>query len=1853
MTNKTNSQIEERIVSMRFDNQQFEQGVKTTMSTLEKLKESLKFKNSVSGVESVQKNLNSINLNAAISGLDNFKVHMSGLEVFSKRIVENIADSVYKAIAKIKAPLTGVLNQIKTGGENRAQNIEQAKFQLNGLKIAWEDIEEDINYGVKDTAYGLDSAARIAAQLSASNVQIGEDMKAALRGISGVASMTNSSYDEIGRIFTQVAGAGRLYTQDMLQISSRGLNIAAALGNQLGKTESEIREMVTRGEIDFKMFATAMNDAFGDQAKKANDTYTGSLSNVKAALSRLGADIAAAKFEALRKIFVQTIPKLNEFKKSLEPAIKAISNLITVTGQFVEKIISRIDVKELGSNIAKVVEFVGGKLEWFIGQMSKMIDKIDAIENMTKAISKGSEMLSAREAHIKKIKEATDELTGSTEESAEAAKEMDENTQKALQAAQDIWSKGTYGNGQARIDALTAAGIDPKLTQKIIDEFIANGGDWEKAVQKIVEETKKADDATNGTTGKLSKKFENLARTIVNLKRIFKNVFTSVKNVVGEVFDVIAEAFGKKKKGGSGSPIVDFTEKVADLSDKFVITKEKAKLIRRPLTAIVTTLKKVGKVIGTIAMAIGGVIATVTEFIFVNGRKIARKLKDNTSFQTFKKSIEDIWSSLKKMFTDISESETFGKIKEIFETIGKVVGGVVTTAFEKVSKWTEKVSTKFKEITTNVGEFFDKVKSKFKGAIDKVKEFLETLYTDVKEGTVIDKVKEKIDKFFHPDSKDGKKEGSGKLKQIFDWLKSFIGGIIDHFTKLTPLEFLKEAKAALLLVAAVKVVKFISTLTGIFEGIPKMISQFTSALKAYKWNTIMQTVLIVAKILTQFAKAVFILVSAVVLMGVVMSLDPEIERNVWNAIGLVTDLMWNFAGSLLLLIGGVTAIKAASAKLISKIRGKFQIPLIVQFASFMAGLGMLINAIIKVSKMTPNDFATGLKRVGWILAAVTGFFLAIGGVNAILSHITKDNAGIADALGKLGWLMLAVSISVDILILGVGALALMMKGLDTADTSYVEKAVDSIKSIISTTLICIGLCLALARLGTKNDQEMLDGIKSLSKVFWAIGGSMILLAFSIGFLAIAYTLMPNGTTAAVLSIIGIIAAIGIVCDYVSKIKADDKAIKTLVFVIGMIDLLAWILSNVNAKGFDEAAPIAAIGLGITAILLSLSAVLDKIKQGKNTWKAYAALGGIILAIGGVVAACALLAKTSDENSWTAITATLLGIAVIFGALAGVFAVVTKLNNRVNFLKFGESMLMISGGIAIMVLSLALLAGVSNENSWKSIAAALGGIALIFAAIMGIFTAVKGLGQGFNFIGFGVGLGILSIGIAAIAAALGKFSNDVDIKGLWNITGALIALLAVFAGLTFVLAKFPITLAVIGEFILLLLATSLAVGVIIWAFDKFVKDSLPAFEEGIVSLVYTIGTLPGTFVRGIIDGFGEIGKELEETFEEIGGNIVGGFAKGLSFLTDNAFVNWVKDLFRKGSVEPAMDELDEHSPSKVFEMIGKYVGEGFQNGLSESFSNIDISSITGVKDTLQDGLGNIGDNLDFSVLTKNLGGADTDIFGSLGFDITNGITKSLSDQEGIDLTKYITLDDMIANENIYNLLKEAGETQLTAAYEAWLQTVDFKKTYSSFQKYMDNLATIYGEAKAQLINHILTNGTEEEKKEIEASLFGEWLDGRNLPEQFEQYKASFQKNLDETVQEIESGNANREANIPLKLVNSNAQELLDAWSSPKGITMGYEDSEVNRNMKAISDADNRSADVRMQDNTNRITDRLSAAERIAKDNGITLNQAVNAIGSLGNRIDGMQVRMDSGALVGSIITQVDQRLGQRTARVGRR
>lgn len=319
-----NQVIDGKIVEMKFDNSDFEKNVAQSLSTLDKLKQALNF-DSTKGLESVGKASKNFSMDGVGSAVEAVQAKFSALQVIGMTALSELTKAAMHFGSNV---IKSVVDPIKTGGMNRAMNIEQAKFQLEGLGVAWKDIEADINYGVKDTAYGLDVAAKAASQLTASGVQLGDEMKGALRGISGVASMTSSSYEEISPIFTTIAGQGKVMTMQLRQLESRGLNAAATLGKYLGVTEAEVREMVTDGKIDFQTFAEAMDDAFGAHAKDANKTFTGAMSNVRAALSRVGANFATPYMENMRKIAVAGIEVINSFNKAMGPIYSDVSAIM-------------------------------------------------------------------------------------------------------------------------------------------------------------------------------------------------------------------------------------------------------------------------------------------------------------------------------------------------------------------------------------------------------------------------------------------------------------------------------------------------------------------------------------------------------------------------------------------------------------------------------------------------------------------------------------------------------------------------------------------------------------------------------------------------------------------------------------------------------------------------------------------------------------------------------------------------------------------------------------------------------------------------------------------------------------------------------------------------------------------------------------------------------------------------------------------------------------------------------------------------------------------------------------------------------------------------------------------------------------------------------------------------------------------------------------------------------------------------------------------------------------------------------------------------------------------------------------
>lgn len=343
------SSIDERIVELRFNNKEFEKGIRQSQAALAELQKSLKLSEGTKGLENIQKAVSGLSLTNVSDALENISSKFSVVGAVGFTVLQNLTNAAINLGTNL---ISKVLDPIFEGGSKRALNIEKARFQFQGLGMDVEKTMAAALEAVKGTAYGLDEAAVAAASFGASGVPL-DKMAESLRAISGVAAMTGSSYGDISNVFTAVAGNGRLMANELNRLSARGVNAAATLAKQMGKTEAEIREMTSKGKISFEMFASAMSNAFGEHAKKANETYTGSLSNMRAALARIGAAFMAVKFENHRDIFNSLTPAIDLLAGALTPLVKTYEDITKASSQ---ALIGFIDTAVESGNLKRAVD---------------------------------------------------------------------------------------------------------------------------------------------------------------------------------------------------------------------------------------------------------------------------------------------------------------------------------------------------------------------------------------------------------------------------------------------------------------------------------------------------------------------------------------------------------------------------------------------------------------------------------------------------------------------------------------------------------------------------------------------------------------------------------------------------------------------------------------------------------------------------------------------------------------------------------------------------------------------------------------------------------------------------------------------------------------------------------------------------------------------------------------------------------------------------------------------------------------------------------------------------------------------------------------------------------------------------------------------------------------------------------------------------------------------------------------------------------------------------------------------------------------------------------------------------------
>ena len=1227
--------VDNRVVEMQFKNAEFERGINQTITSLNSLEKALNINTKSLDMSGVQREMNNLNLSKITQAVEALSDRFSNLGVIGMTVLQRLTNNAIDLVSRINSATFG---QILTGGKARAQKVADAKFKLDGMLETAEDLETvmgSASKAVDGTAFGLDSAASIASMLVGSGVSytktLGEgadamsDLDVALRGVAGAAAMSGASFDTIGYIFTQVKAAGKLMGQDMMQLQTRGINVTAELSKSLGKTQEEVKDMVSSGQISFEMFADAMNKSFGDQAFKSNETLQGVLANVRAALSRIGEIFYSGIIENKDLIdFLNVLRQaINRVKKDIEAFRDPFKNLISSIGKLGSSILGPfIKGEDDGHKPIKVISSIINALA---NGMQKIADFIDAAS--------------------KKISDFFNDtgLTDVVKEVSETTDKIEEEMDKIRTMASEIWfgdetGKNPYGNGQEREDALgdmyekvqryvnamKAADFDmakadeiygataEETSEKVVTAKDKERQARERAIQMQAEESKKA--KKKESTFALFNSILNIAKQI---SKAFKNVFNF--QIIKDDLHALSNAF--KNLFGSFKMTEDRAIGVQGVFEGLfsiieLIRSTVMKLITGALNLLAPVLSKVIDVFFDLGSRLGGVLKRFKEFV-VNSDLLGRAGRFLvTAFTKVKNTVGEFFAKFKELpavqklkeeFIDIYQNvgnkliDWFGKGKDAVGGFFGSFGDADTSTMDKILTSINDALEKFIELSdkssSNITNFIAKFKEggSINDSVTKAKEMFGE-YTKISKLTSsLKKSKGPVDFINNLDRAVTGGGGGGMAEHVSNGLnqiaQSFknldvakvtligVSGVVVGFAMVF-MNFINKTGDAIKAFTALP-----QSLVGVFQNISLAIGDFRKIIQRKNMAKMIREVAISIAIM---AAALFALTfadtdkltAAAVALGSMMSVLAliiylfsriikqmdllDVEK--WNAtVNGLSLMMISFAGSVFLL--------SAALLMLSEIAwGSDSWKSIVTLIGIMASL---IGVTFLLNKIAPTFKLAG----AWLVLYAASIYILVMSLNKLAELDMED---IWDRMKVLAAAMgLVISVALAGSRLGFG------------------KALGIIVLIGSILLIEIALKKLLKYAITWD--EIVEYFDQLSVIFIVLLELMLymrLLSQAVGEM--------KGFGAAIIGLIAIIFALTISLRSLAKIENVDTLVvaglvmTALISIIGLVIALIGKLGQANRikQAGNLMLKMAAALLGISLVIAFLGSIsLETLGQG--------------------------------------------------------------------------------------------------------------------------------------------------------------------------------------------------------------------------------------------------------------------------------------------------------------------------------------------------------------------------------------------------------------------------------------------------------------------------------------------------------------------------------------------------------------------------------------------------------------------------------------------------------------------------------
>lgn len=1647
--------VDQRVVEMRFDNANFEKNVSTSMSTLDKLKKSLKFEDSAKGFENISKAAGRVDMGGLSNGIESVRLKFSALEVMAVTALQNITNSALNAGKKLVSDLA--LDPIISGFKEYETQINAtqtilANTQKEGATI--NDVNralDELNKYADLTIYNFTEMTRNIGTFTAAGVDLNTSVNA-IKGIANLAAVSGSTSQQASTAMYQLsqalssgtvklmdwnsvvnAGMGGQVFQDALKMTARIHGIAI---DEMIADEGSFRETLSKGWLTSDILTetlqhfTEFTDTYNEESLKRQGYNEKEIAEIKQ--MGITATDAATKVKTLSQLY-------DVMKETAQSGWAATWKILLG------------DFEEAKESLTKFSNMLNEPLAAAADARNKILSE---------GFSSGWKQF---------LNEGIEDTEGFKEAVLSIGKEAVPGLEDLIEKAGGF--EESLKKGWLTSDMLAeAVGTLTAKTAGLSDEELRNLGYTRDQVTALEDLNKRIQDGSINLDDYAKKMGRVSGRE--NIILALTTAFEKLQTILGTIKDAFNEVFEPL----TGEELYNFTVQIKDFVSGLTMSEETLNNFKMTFKGAFAFVDIIGQGLKAFGQILGHVLEKLLPlgdgFLGVTGGigewivSIDEAIKSGDGLTKF---VELVNSAIDKLATGFKAAKDY-----VLDFIGSWTG-IDFTKFEslrdlfaligeKLSEFGEKIRTTFPWINSlevTITAAFQKIRGSADedlGATNTALESLKTAGSKVKE--VFSNIAEKIGAFFAPIVKKIKSLFSGVT--ITDWIGTgLLAGIFNSIKKFTDViyDLLKDFK-------------------GIGKSVKDVLDSARDALVLWQKD-------IKANILLKIAGAVGILAAALwvisnvditkvkgsmvaitILLAEVSSIMAGIMK--WgtnaNALeGLSESAQLGRIATAMMVIAGAVLILAAALKKCENLNWKNTLPAMTALFVLLGNMTTAMYGFMAIAKRYPlsketgtlQSFAVGMIGMSIAIAilanalarlgeldreqviqgglTVVALMVALGGVTAALKAIKSDNmSGVAGSMiaMALALAMLYVPIrlfaKLDTDTLKHGGIAVSVALLAMTSAMTVMKSAKGDLKGIAGSVLAMATALTL----------LIIPIKVL--------GSMDLGLLATGLMGI---LVPLAAMGAVLSGLSGGAYSGIGTNMIAMAAAMTLLVVPLK-VLGSMDL------GSLAKGIVAFGIALGLLVGVAYLLTPLATSLSALS------KAMIAFGAACLGIGVLVGAIALAFVTLA-------TVGAAGVAAILAAIAGLiqgFRVMMPLIGeamKAQILMFCDVFKDTAPAITETVLYLidellrqiedyvpSIVAHLAKiiQKIGQAIRDNFGELGLgdwIGAAIFtGIVAASALLVKGFAAVSKDVPRALLgAAGVAAILVIVGGIiaaMTLLDLNSVMGIAASLSAVLLSLSAMIGVLGMMPLTAGlaaglVLAEFIAIVAAIIAALGGL---------NQIPGFSwlmgEGI-KVLGQIGEGIGTFVGSIIgagleamsEGIAASGTNLSNFMTNLGpfiegaknidASVLGGIAAltgAIVLLTAASFIEGITSLFTLGvgSLTRLGGDLAAFGPQvKVFADSVSGINVDAVNASAAA-----ISAITGVIAAMNsDGL--IGKVFDFFTGTNDLAdfAARLGDFGSAlmtyGESVV-GIDKYIDDIEAsaTAATKIIEIADLVPN-----------------------------------------------------------------------------------------------------------------------------------------------------------------------------------------------------------------------------------------------